>query len=614
MGLSGGGGAPTPLWQGGAVHNVLALGEEDQHDKSVRRKRRAESPRIRQLRRHQKQQDYSMVQQSAVFDPQHVQELNAAMSVSTVGIADRKIHALSTLWKALESYAKRVPRAKLIQKLLNNGAPQTAGVTPSDRGSLARPSNSFLTSKVGELKSAGGDGMLAQAHFSGGTSGTSNSLAVRDSETHGLAAGKGAGAGRVAIEMAEHLGQNFVPIQYGASGNFFSSRVRRPRYGRVERVTGHRTWVDQTAADSSPQTLASNPSRSLMPSSGTLSGLTLTALISKNNLWWAGIICAAVAALAGALGDCVLRYSFVKEREARESTQAGSANQGVPRPLHMRPLWIVGMFLSVVINPFLTLVSYRFAAVSVVAMFGGLHTLGSLVFARILLSEKLGWRDVVGGLLIVSGITEVVIFGHNTTDIKEFIVNGVAFIVFCSVTFAAILLAAVVSHKMVYSTKFPLIAVSMCTALLPGLFGAISNVCGKGAVVLWTDAFQDTKLWTLPYTWIFAAFAAAAALGQVVYLSFSLSRYPASFVGPVYNGILICMNSVGGIWVFSEYTNSLPLFLLGVASTSAGILISAHSQVMKQNATEPPVEGREASLLIESDEENLQLAPDEMEY
>ncbi|KEP67211.1 UNVERIFIED_CONTAM: hypothetical protein HHA_234540 [Hammondia hammondi] len=614
MGLSGGGGAPTPLWQGEAVHNLLAFIEEDQRDKSVRRKRRAESPRIRQLRRHQKQQDYSMVQQSPVFDPQHVQELNVAMSVSTVDIAHRKIHALSTLWKSLESYAKRVPRGKLVQKLLNNGAPPTAGAAPSDRGGLDRPPNSFLTSEVGELKPARGDDMHAQTHSSGGTSGISNSLRVKDSETHELAAGKGAGAGTAAIEQAEHLGRNFVPLQHGASGSFSSSRVRKPRYGRAERLTSHRTWVVQTAADSSTQRLASNSSISLAPSSGTLSGLTLTALISKNNLWWAGIICAAVAALAGALGDCVLRYSFVKEREARESTQTGAAKQGVPRPLHMRPLWIVGMFLSVVLNPFLTLVSYRFAAVSVVAMFGGLHTLGSLVFARILLSEKLGWRDVVGGLLIVSGITEVVIFGHNTTDMEEFIVNGVAFIVFCTVTFVAILIAAVTSHKVVYSTKLPPIAVSMCTALLPGLFGAISNVCGKGAVVLWTDAFQDTKLWTLPYTWIFAAFAAAAALGQVVYLSFSLSRYPASFVGPVYNGILICMNSVGGIWVFSEYTNSLPLFLLGVASTSAGILISAHSQAMKQNATDPPVEGSETSPLIESDEENLQLAPDEMEY
>ncbi|CBZ51151.1 conserved hypothetical protein [Neospora caninum Liverpool] len=477
-----------------------------------------------------------MIQQTWTSDSKQVQELNAALTASTAEVAGRKIHALSTLWKSLEDYAEQVPRGNLIQKLLGNGAEPVGNETPPGRG-MHRPPDSFLVSHVVEPRSAEG-AMRVHTQYSGGTRGAI--LPLDDSvDNLRLDTANGASAVSAGIENAEYFGRRFLPRQRAAS--LVSSGARKQLYGRPEELTGHRIFVNHSTVDANTRRwLGQNPSEVFMPSGGALSGLTLTALISKNNLWWAGIICAAVAALAGALGDCILRYSFVKGRESQERAPTDTAKHSLPPPLHMRPLWILGMFLSVILNPFLTLVSYRFAAVSVVSMFGGLHTLGSLVFARILLSEKLGWRDVVGGLLIVSGITEVVIFGHNADDSQEFIVNGVAFIIFCCLTFIAIFITAVISHN--------------------------------------------------------------------------LSRYPASFIGPVYNGILICLNSVGGIWVFSEYTNSLLLFLLGLASTSAGILISAYSQAMKQETVEPLVQGQEAASLVESDEENSQLAPDEMEY
>ncbi|PHJ20408.1 magnesium transporter nipa [Cystoisospora suis] len=514
------------------------------------------------LRRH----GYSVLEQTVKSDGNAMRELNEAMSVSTVDIASRKIHALAVLWNSLSQYTNQLSPGTLVERLLEtpSGRPGQHYGSPSPTDTVSSASSPSIASRDG------------QAY----TRQMNTSPSSPRSPNHGRRV-------RVSGEASQ---QRVYEDGFRAAGpppNAFP----RLHFGADKGSIGSDQTNTEAEELSSVRIPASNGVERRhhaahggvgqgTPTHDIVAGLTLTALISERNLWWAGVICAAVAALAGGLGDCVLRYSFVKEIQREKSNREWRPDAG-GRPLHMRPLWILGMFLSVIINPFLTLVAYRFTAVSVAAMFGGLHALGSLIFSQMLLSERIGWRDVLGGFLIVGGITVVVVFGQNVGSGKELVINSVAFIVFTAVTAVAIAITAAVSHRRLLSAKLSEGAVAVSTALLPGLTGGLTNVCGKGAVVLWTDAFRLPAIWSLPYTWIFAALAVLAALAQVVFLSVSLSRYPASYIAPVYNAVLISMNSLGGIWIFQEKTNSLSFYLLGLLCIFAGIWLTSHSQHRK---------------------------------
>lgn len=294
----------------------------------------------------------------------------------------------------------------------------------------------------------------------------------------------------------------------------------------------------------------------------------------NGSLWYVGIICAAVASFCGALGDCVVRLSFLRERHKDHPY----------RPLFKRPLWLAGMFCSIICNPVLTLISLRFAAASAVMPFAGMHILWSVFLARCIIGEVLHILDTISCLLIVLGVTLTILFG--ATDIEYALSNSYGWIIYSAICFLILGVCILVSLPVRFMiSRTTLMVRQICATAVAGVTGANTNVCAKGAIMLIGAVIEgNTQSLKEPTIYIMTSVTILMASLQVFYLNYCLYKYRATFVIPMINTILIVTGSLGAIIIFNEIPKQIPLFTMGITLVIVGIYTLSQSP---NHTTEP---------------------------
>ncbi|CBZ54488.1 conserved hypothetical protein [Neospora caninum Liverpool] len=237
---------------------------------------------------------------------------------------------------------------------------------------------------------------------------------------------------------------------------------------------------------------------------------------SLQSTWCIGVVLCLLSSFAGALGDNIVRLSFLKER--------GRSVYKSTRSLHQRPLWLLGTFLAVVVNPVLTLMALKLAAASVVLPFGGMHIFWNVILVGYLLREKLLAADVVGSMCILFGIVVAIAYGAHelppyTIASLTAMASQPAFSIYLMVTFfvvtAMMLAVATPVHKGLArlfppflgqdcssppgqpvtdtSMLLPYFAVAeqagppfrlrrLCVSALSGILGGLGNLSAKAAI------------------------------------------------------------------------------------------------------------------------------------
>ncbi|KAF8820967.1 hypothetical protein IE077_002609 [Cardiosporidium cionae] len=336
-----------------------------------------------------------------------------------------------------------------------------------------------------------------------------------------------------------------------------------------------------------------------------------------HSTWYIGVFCALVASFVGALGDNIVRLSFLREEKRQRK---------IARPYYKRPLWVFGEFLTIICNPALTLAALKFAAASIVVPFGGLHIFWNVCLCGYLLRERLSRAEIIGSIVILFGILLVVFFG--THEIPDYTVDRLISLLkqpmFIFYSVAAIFSIAFCwyfgdvevvgtindmlyshAHPQQHATLHPGIA-RFCIAALSGITGGNGNLFAK-AVVEAIHADGGSVLYRYEF-YLMALFVIILCFLQALCLTIALGRYEAKFVVPMVNACLVASGSTGGILLFQEYGDlkefDVLFFSIGVSSVIGGIFILMKGDQMTFSEENASVDDERANLIASEGSHN----------
>ncbi|OII72931.1 uncharacterized protein cubi_02162 [Cryptosporidium ubiquitum] len=119
-------------------------------------------------------------------------------------------------------------------------------------------------------------------------------------------------------------------------------------------------------------------------------------------MWYFGIFTALLSSILGGLGDNLIRLSFILEEELCPKKK---------RPIVLRPIWLLGVFFSCILNAILIIISLNFASAMIVTPFSGLHIFWSIIFSKYMLNEEIKSRHYKGTGLVIAGLLIIILFG-----------------------------------------------------------------------------------------------------------------------------------------------------------------------------------------------------------
>uniref|UniRef100_A0A0G4IE13 Uncharacterized protein n=1 Tax=Chromera velia CCMP2878 TaxID=1169474 RepID=A0A0G4IE13_9ALVE len=126
----------------------------------------------------------------------------------------------------------------------------------------------------------------------------------------------------------------------------------------------------------------------------------------QSKFWWLGIILCCVNSFAWALGNNLVRYSFVIEALKPPEDR---------RPLYRRCCWVVGIFLIIGVTPALTIGSFTLTTASLVEALSGLNLFTTALLAYFILGEVLNWKGLLSCFVLCGGVVVVIVFGAKQT-------------------------------------------------------------------------------------------------------------------------------------------------------------------------------------------------------
>ncbi|KAH8583084.1 uncharacterized protein ELE39_000027 [Cryptosporidium sp. chipmunk genotype I] len=152
-------------------------------------------------------------------------------------------------------------------------------------------------------------------------------------------------------------------------------------------------------------------------------------------MWYFGIFTALLSSILGGLGDNLIRLSFTLEEELNPKER---------RPLILRPIWLLGVFFSCILNAILIIISLNFASAMIVTPFSGLHIFWSIIFSKYILNEEIRSRHYKGTGLVIFGLLLIILFGIK--DVPVYSVEELSilytqpkFVLYCFLNISSIL-------------------------------------------------------------------------------------------------------------------------------------------------------------------------------
>ncbi|SCA48536.1 magnesium transporter, putative [Plasmodium ovale] len=119
-----------------------------------------------------------------------------------------------------------------------------------------------------------------------------------------------------------------------------------------------------------------------------------------------GILICFVGSFLGALGDKYVHDSYSIDDE----------NKCKRRKMNM---WIVGILLSVIIDPIFTIIALYFTSAALVSPFAGVHILWNLIITNISLKTKTKLHQYMGTFFLICGIVLIITFSEKKVDIHN---------------------------------------------------------------------------------------------------------------------------------------------------------------------------------------------------
>eukprot|EP00921_Rhytidocystis_pertsovi_P009795 GHVQ01015742.1.p1 GENE.GHVQ01015742.1~~GHVQ01015742.1.p1 ORF type:complete len:448 (+),score=37.10 GHVQ01015742.1:1475-2818(+) len=290
-----------------------------------------------------------------------------------------------------------------------------------------------------------------------------------------------------------------------------------------------------------------------------------------------GIMSCIVGSFCGSIGDNMVKRAF------------SLAGHRFPiEEIWKCPMWLVGIFLSVVINTVCTVVALAFATASVVTSFAAVHIFWNTVIAKTWLREKTSRWDLIGTICIITGIVLIVWFSgkHQPIgNVDSFVSHLTNFGVSCFIISTVLLLCCLAflatrGEDSLPATSYQRTIQRFSTAAVSGICGGMTNVFAKAFVlILGSIAFEGSRrVLTDPSTYIVLILTIIFALTQFLFLNKALQRFEAITVVPIINALLITSGALGGYFLFKEIPSRYDLYIIGIVSVTAGVAFLAYGK------------------------------------
>ncbi|SCN60719.1 magnesium transporter, putative [Plasmodium chabaudi adami] len=122
------------------------------------------------------------------------------------------------------------------------------------------------------------------------------------------------------------------------------------------------------------------------------------------NVSFIGVLLCFIGSFLGALGDKYVHDSYNIDTNKLYGTKK-------------KTLWLIGILLSVVIDPIFTIIALYFTSAAVVAPFAGVHILWNLIITNVSLKIKIKLHQYMGTFFLICGITLIIAFSEKNVDI-----------------------------------------------------------------------------------------------------------------------------------------------------------------------------------------------------
>ncbi|CAD2088790.1 magnesium transporter, putative [Plasmodium vinckei brucechwatti] len=122
------------------------------------------------------------------------------------------------------------------------------------------------------------------------------------------------------------------------------------------------------------------------------------------NASFIGVILCFIGSFLGALGDKYVHDSYNIDNSKLFATKK-------------KTMWIIGILLSIVIDPIFTIIALYFTSAAVVAPFAGVHILWNLIITNVSLKIKIKLHQYIGTFFLICGITLIITFSEKNVDI-----------------------------------------------------------------------------------------------------------------------------------------------------------------------------------------------------
>jgi hypothetical protein len=289
-------------------------------------------------------------------------------------------------------------------------------------------------------------------------------------------------------------------------------------------------------------------------------------------LWTLGVVVAILAQFISNLGTILQKRSHNDEALLPQAAQ---------RPYTARPLWWVGMSF-ILTGSVADFVALTLAPQSVVATLGCLTLVAQVVWAPLILGERLSVRHWIATALIILGVVLAVVYGPHTDGhyalpelLGRFSTLGFAIYVLLAIGVALALYGAIsyVEGRFDLPPK-PMLGDyytedgrkagdqrwgrfhRVAYGMLSGVIGAQVVLLGKfiGELIAITIT-GNTATFTTPATYIIIITLAGAVVGQIHFMNEGVSRFQSLYVLPTFQASWTLTCVVGGLVVFDEWSS-----------------------------------------------------------
>lgn len=319
-------------------------------------------------------------------------------------------------------------------------------------------------------------------------------------------------------------------------------------------------------------------------------------MLSAVTLWYIGVAVAIASQFISNLGSIIQKLSHLKEDDKMEKHR---------RTYAARPLWWIGMALVIAgsIGDFGAL---ALAPQSIVATLGCLTLVAQVIWAPLILGERLTVRHYFSTGVIITGVVLALVFGPHTDASFDFNIligrfKTTGFIIYATITLA--LAAAIFGVIKYIEAVFDLPTKPMLSdyfddrtqrmnhsagrfhrvayGFLSGLVGAQSVLLGKciaELIAMTAKSGSTVNMFTRAATYIVLLLLIVSVVGQIHFLNEGTARFQSLYVLPVFQATWTLTSVVGGLVVFNEWSKidttmsgTAALFIVGIGVTLLGV-------------------------------------------